>query len=78
VPENCAVTKAEQDIMRHFRQYHVGVNEMLFFNTASAQSNSPRFQLAMASLIRSGLVIRERRRHAYSLTDSGFVASLLA
>jgi hypothetical protein len=78
VTENRDVTKAEQDIMRHFRQYHVGANEMLFFNTTSAQSNSPRFQFAMASLIRSGLVIRERRRHAYSLTGSGFVASLSA
>jgi hypothetical protein len=48
---------------------------MLFFNTSLANANSPKFQLAMTSLIRSGLVVKERRRNAYSLTFEGFVAS---
>ena len=72
------MTKAEKDIMRHFRQYRIGRNEMLFFNTNLANSDSPKFQFAMASLIRSGLVIKERRRNAYSLTFDGFMASLSA
>jgi hypothetical protein len=70
------MTKTERDIMRHFRQYRIGVNEMLCFNTSSAKSNSTEFQLAMTSLIRSGLVVKERRLDAYSLTPEGFVASL--
>jgi hypothetical protein len=70
------MTKSKQDILRHFRQYQVGVNEMLFFNTQTTTSDSPKFDVAMASLIREGLVVQERRRHAYSLTNSGFEASL--
>lgn len=72
------MTHAETAIMRHFRNYRIGTNEMLFFNTASANSNPTRFKSAMASLIRDGLVVEERRKHAYSLTDRGFVASLSA
>ena len=70
------MTKAEQDIMRYFRQYRVGANEMLFFNMGFSNSESPAFSSAMASLISNGLVVQERRRHAYSLTFDGFVASL--
>jgi hypothetical protein len=70
------MTQSEKDIMRHFRQYHIGVNEMLCFNTKLAKSNASEFQMAMTTLIRSGLVIKERRQHAYSLTAEGFVASL--
>ena len=70
------MNKNEKDIMRHFRQYHIGVNEMLCFNTKLAKSNASEFHLAISSLIRSGLVIEERRLHAYSLTPEGFVASL--
>jgi predicted transcriptional regulator len=70
------MTKAEKDIMRHFRQYHIGVNEMLCFTTTLAKANSTEFQNAMSSLIRNGLVIKERHRHAYSLTHEGFTASL--
>ena len=70
------MNKNEIDIMRHFRQYHIGVNEMLCFNTKLAKSNASDFQLAISSLIRSGLVVEERRMHAYSLTPEGFVASL--
>jgi predicted transcriptional regulator len=69
------MTDAEKQIMRYFRQYHIGANEMLFFNTNLANSASPKFNSAMESLIRSGLVVRERRKNAYSLTEHGFAAS---
>ena len=68
--------ETEKAIMRHFRQYQIGVNEMLCFDTTMSRSNSSDFQLAMASLIRDGLVIKERHRHAYSLTHEGFTASM--
>ncbi|MEX0675616.1 MAG: hypothetical protein WD063_00975 [Pirellulales bacterium] len=70
------MTKNEKDIMRHFRHYQIGVNEMLCFNTTLAKADSSEFQMAMSSLIRSGMVVKERHRHAYSLTYHGFTASL--
>ncbi len=72
------MTKTERDILRHFRQYRIGINEMLCFNTTMANSNSPKFQSAMSSLIRDGLVVKERHRHAYSLTPHGFTTSMSA
>ncbi len=72
------MTQTERSILRHFRQYHIGVNEMLCFNTTMANSNSPKFQAAIASLIRNGLVVKERHRHAYSLTTHGFTQSMSA
>lgn len=69
------MTESERKIMRYFRQYRIGANEMLFFNTNLANSTSPKFHSAMESLIRSGLVVRERRKNAYSLTEDGFAAS---
>ena len=77
-PGGPAMTHAEIAIMRHFRQYRIGINEMLFFNTTMANADSPRFNSAMAALIRGGLVVQERRRNAYSLTNLGFTASLSA
>jgi predicted transcriptional regulator len=68
------MTEAEKQIMRYFRQYRIGANEMLFFNTNVSNSASPKFQSAMDSLIRNGLVVRERRKNAYSLTEDGFAA----
>jgi hypothetical protein len=72
------MTKSEKNIMRQFRQYRVGANEMLFFNVSVSNSHAPDFQSAMRSLIRNGLVVEERRRHAYSLTSDGYAASLSA
>jgi len=69
------MTDAERQIMRYFKQYRIGANEMLFFNANVANSGSSKFTTAMESLIRNGLVIRERRRNAYSLTIDGFAAS---
>jgi hypothetical protein len=75
-PETRTMTKEERDIMRYFRQYRVGANEMLFFNTQWVSSGSSKFQNAMDSLIKNGWVVKERRRNAYSLTTSGFQTSL--
>jgi hypothetical protein len=72
------MTQTERDILRHFRQYHIGVNEMLCFNTTMSNSNSPKFQSAMTALIRGGMVVKERHRHAYSLTPEGFTLSMSA
>jgi hypothetical protein len=69
------MTDQERQILRYFKKYRIGANEMLFFNTNVANSGSPKFNTAMDSLIRNGLVIRERRRNAYSLTDDGFAVS---
>ena len=70
------MTGSETDILRYFRQYRIGANEMLFFNSGMAKSHPPKFRFAMASLIESGHVVEERRRNAYSLTFRGYSASL--
>lgn len=71
------MTQAEQTIMQYFRRYRIDTGEMLFFNTAPT-STSAHFRGAMDSLIRRGLVVKERPKHAYSLTEQGFAASQLA
>lgn len=72
------MTKAERAILQRFRQYRIGANEMLFFNANFMTTNTAGFNLAMSSLIREGLVVQERRKNAYSLSDAGFVVSLSA
>ncbi len=70
------MTATETDILRYFRQYRIGANEMLFFNSGMSKSQTSKFRNAMASLIDNGLVIEERRRGAYSLTPRGYDISL--
>ncbi len=70
------MTRSETSILRYFRQYRIGANEMLFFNSGIVKSHPPEFRRAMASLIDNGLVVEERRRNAYSLTEEGYCASL--
>jgi len=73
------MTDSETEIMRYFRRYRVGARKMLCFDTGPAKTRSPQFYHAMASLVRNGLVVEEqRRRGAYSLTPSGYRASLSA
>ena len=72
------MTTAEIEIMLYFRQYDVGIGQMLFFYSGLAKSHPPKFHQAMASLMRNGLVIEERYRAAYSLTPRGFQASRTA
>ena len=70
------MTQSETSILRYFRQYRIGAHEMLFFNAGMVKSHPPEFRRAMASLIDSGLVVEERQRNAYSLTEQGYSASL--
>jgi hypothetical protein len=69
------MSEAENDILRLFRRYQVGEAEMLFF-TGGLANPSRKFKTAMQSLIERGMVIKERRQDAYSLTTTGFRASL--
>src|SRR5687768_17826034 len=70
------MTRSETEIMRHFRRFEVGVGQMLFFDTGPARAEPASFHSAMTALIRQGLVVEERPRGAYSLTESGYIASL--
>ncbi len=72
------MTNVETDIMRYFRRFGVGIGKVLFFDTGPAKSHPTRFNSAMASLVRQGLVVKERHRCAYSLTPRGYEASLTA
>jgi hypothetical protein len=72
-----AITSAEADILRSFRNYGLRAHEMLFFNRNAGKAHSPRFNEAMQAMINRGLVIREKRhRDAYSLSTSGYQVSL--
>ena len=72
------MTDCETAIMLYFRRYDVGAGQMLFFDTGPARGDADAFDRAMGDLIRRGLVVRERPQFAYSLTDSGYRASLAA
>ena len=72
------MSDVEVAIMRHFRIYDVGVGKLLCFATGPAKAHPSRFNHAMASLVRQGLVVKERHRGAYSLTARGYRASLSA
>lgn len=69
------MTSSEADIMRHFRRYLASEGEMVFFNKG-VEKRPPSFERAIASLIRDGLIIKERPQNAYSLTQRGYEASL--
>jgi hypothetical protein len=69
------MTSSETEIMRYFRRYDVGAGQMLFFDTSPASNDGAAFAHAMDALIRRGLVVQERPRCAYSLTDLGYRAS---
>ena len=51
---------------------------MLFFPNGQAKGPSREFTSAMNSLIKRGMVIQERHKGAFSLTPSGYRASLSA
>ena len=70
------MNQAETNILRQFRYYSIRPAEMLFFNSQSAKAHPQQFTQAMQSLVNRGMVVRERPRNAYSLTDLGYQASL--
>ncbi len=61
--------------MALFRTYAVEPHQMLCFPTGFAKCGPAAFNSAMQSMIRRGLVIEERHRGAYSLTQRGYRAS---
>ena len=72
-----AISVEEAKILQSFRTYGVKANEMLFFNGSAGKGQSPAFGRAMQAMVDRGLVLRDHRhREAYSLSDSGYRASL--
>ena len=70
------MTATEFAIMGFFRRYKIRAEEMLFFNPADCKMSPGPFHTAMESLMRRGLVIKERPKQAYSLTRNGYDISL--
>jgi hypothetical protein len=70
------MTATETAIMFFFRRYQIRPAEMLFFNPADCKVSPGPFHTAMESLMRRGWVVKERPKHAYSLTRDGYDISL--
>lgn len=68
------MTRAEQDILAIFRRFRVGPNKMLCLNSFVNEN----FLAAMDQLIKHELVVKDRPKHAYYLTQAGYDASLSA
>jgi RIO-like serine/threonine protein kinase len=64
------VGSRETAVLAIFRRFRVGPYQMLFLNSnTDAQLRTP-----ISHLIKSGLVEREKRPHAYHLTTAGYDA----
>ena len=63
---------AECSILDFFGRYLVGPSEMLFCCANDCRITDRRFRSAMLSLVEKGLMIKERPRQAYSLTEAGY------
>ena len=70
------MTATEVAILRQFRTYRAMPNEMLFLDNGLAKSRPQEFNRAVNSLMKQDLMVAERPRGAYSLTASGYAASL--
>jgi hypothetical protein len=70
------MTPAEANILTFFRRYGARPTQMLFFNPNDCKMSPAPFRTAMESLMRRGLVIKERPKLAYSLTRGGYDLSL--
>jgi len=68
------MNRAELGILGIFRAYRVEAHQMLFLHTGFNKPETTEFSRAMQSMIRRGLVVQERRRGAYSLTNRGYRA----
>ena len=68
------MTDSELEILRYFKRFSITAGQMLFFH-AQTRTDPARFQKAMQSLVRRGLVLQERRHDAYSLTELGYRAT---
>jgi DNA-binding HxlR family transcriptional regulator len=69
---------SEAEILRLFRSYRVRASEMLFFNQGVSKARPAHLSRALQSLVDRGMVVKERHPDAYSLTDRGYRASLVA
>ena len=63
---------AEYSILDFFGRYLVRPSEMLFCCPNDCRITDKRFHSAMLRLVEKGLVIKERPRQAYSLTEAGY------
>ena len=66
------MTPAETNILIFFRRYGARPTQMLFFNPNDCKMSPAPFRTAMESLMRQGLVVKERPKLAYSLTRDGY------
>jgi hypothetical protein len=71
------MSASESTILQFFRRYQIGPAQMLFFNPGDCKLSTGMFNSAMQSLIARGMVIKERPKQAYSLTHTGYDASML-
>jgi hypothetical protein len=70
------MSPAESAILGFFDSYRAGPGQMVFFQPGACKLPIERFKAGMESLIERQLVVRERPKHAYSLTDRGYQQSL--
>jgi predicted transcriptional regulator len=67
---NTVLTETEQGVLRTFRQYLITPGQMLCF----AGPNFKKYRTALRNLTDKDLLIEERFKGGYSLTDAGFAA----
>jgi hypothetical protein len=72
------MSASEINILRQFRRFQIRPAQMMFFPSGQGKTGGREFTMAMNSLIKRGLVLPERHKGAYSLTRSGYEASLSA
>ncbi len=70
------MTDSESAVLRLFRDYRMEPNQILCLHAGFAKSHPREFSAAMRSLVEQELLVKERWRDAYSLTPSGYAASL--
>ena len=67
------MTRSEQDILAIFRRFRVGPNKMLCLNSFV----DDKFLATMDEMVKNKLVVKDRPKHAYYLTEEGYEASLV-
>jgi len=67
------MTRSERDILAIFRRFRVGPNKMLCLNNFV----NDNFLTTMDTLVKNKLVVKDRPKHAYYLTEEGYEASLV-
>jgi hypothetical protein len=72
------MSASEINILRQFRRFQIRPSQMMFFPSTQGKGSSREFTSAMKSLIKRGMVVPQRHKGAYSLTPSGYQASLSA